>query len=180
MLCLLGLLGWTLPAHAQTPRPVYRCVGAHGELVFSGRPCGAPAAAGSAGTGTERGGMPGAACMATPAALRQAIGEAFAGRDVNRLAGLMVWQGIDTAVARALLQSLSDWLHRPLIGIAIAYPAVAPQPAAVPPAMTGTAPPAAAFSAAIPTGIEVSTGGDGGGVRTFAVVQSGGCWWLVP
>ena len=180
MLCLLGLLACAVAAHAQTQTqtPIYRCVGAHGEPKFSSQPCGTevmlPA---GAATVQDAGSGHGRVCAGSPQVLREAIAGAFQDHDVNRLAGLILWRGIDQASARARLRFLADWLKQPLDGIAIAYPT------GPPPAETGPAPivsagagGATAVPALAPSGFEVSTAGDG--VRDFGIAESDGCWWL--
>jgi hypothetical protein len=117
-------------------------------------------------------------CPASPEALRQAVAGAFASQDVNRLAGVIVWRGIDQDSARTLLRTLADWLKQPLAGIAIAGAAGPPY------ADTGPAPAASVFRAGgsgptiglAPTGFEISTAG--GGTRAFGITESDGCWWL--
>lgn len=169
ILCLLALLACAPLAHTQ----IYHCIGAHGEPVFSGQPCGSPAPASSnaGATGNAFGGV----CAASPQALRQAIGEAFATRDVNRLAGLILWRGMDQAAARSTLRSLAEWLKQPLTGIAIASAAGPPfgDAAAFPATTAGAANPLPLR----PTGFDISTAG--GATRRFGITEFGGCWWLM-
>lgn len=172
LLCLFALVACTPAAHAQ----VYRCIGAHGEPVFSGQPCGNPAPPpGSTAQGSD--GF-GAVCAASPMELREGIADAFFRHDVNRLAGMLLWQGFSQGSARATLQSLAEWLRQPLIGIAVAY-ATGPPDAGDPPVpATALSPPAGATSTGPPVGFEVSTGGGNGSTRTFGIVETEGCWWL--
>lgn len=180
-LCLLALLACVPLAHAQHAQPVYRCIGAHGEPVFSGQPCGTPAPAPGTGTPAQGTGFS-ALCSASPEALRQAVAGAFATRDVNQLAGLILWNGMDQNSARATLRSLATWLKQPLTGIAFAHAAGPPfaDTGVDPDSASSSDPPASASSAAAPapTGIDVSTGGVDGTTRDFGLVESGGCWWL--
>lgn len=181
ILCLLALFACATLAHAQTAQPVYRCIGAHGEPVFSGQPCGTPAAAGGTSAHVQGAGFS-AVCAASPEALRQAIAEAFAAHDVNRLAGLILWQGMGQASARNTLRSLGAWLKQPLTGIAFtraAGPPFADADAGPPPVTTSGEPANASSVAALPpTGFDVSTGGVDGVTRDFGLIESGGCWWL--
>lgn len=187
LLPLLALVAWAAPVHAQdhaqtqAQTPIYRCVGEHGEPKFSGQPCGTPVTVpgANADTHASQGHVLGDACPASPGSLRQAIAGAFETRDVNRLAGLILWQGMDEASARAKLRVLADWLKQPLAGIAVAS-AVAPTLAD-----TSAAPAASvdgggdgAMAAQPPSGFRISTGGDDGSTRDFGVTESGGCWWL--
>lgn len=165
--CVLALLACAPLAHAQ----VYRCVGAQGEPVFSGEPCGTPAPAESAaGPAHAAAGV----CAKSAEALRDEIGRAFTRHDVNRLAGIILWTGFDQASARATLQSFKAWLQEPLAGIAVAYATGPPAAHSVPPP-AGTTDSPAASTPAQPIGFQVSTAGD---TRDFGVTQSGGCWWL--
>lgn len=175
ILCLVALAACAPLAHAQSQTQVYRCIGAHGEPVFSGQPCGTPVSPSGAAAAAQGSGF-GDVCAGSPQALRQAIAGAFDTHDVNRLAGLILWRGMDQASARATLRSLSAWLKQPLAGIAIA------QAAGPPFADDGFAPahgPASGSSvAAPPSGFEISTGGGDGSTRDFGITQFGGCWWL--
>ena len=166
ILCLLAFAACAPLAHAQ----IYRCIGAHGEPVFSGQPCGnpAPASSNAAATGNAYVDV----CAASPQALRQAIGEAFTTHDVNRLAGLILWHGMDQASARSTLRSLAEWLKQPLTGVAIA-PAAGPPFGGLSPAASASANDAAMRP---PTGFEISTAD--GATRGFGVTEFGGCWWL--
>ncbi|HXE67087.1 MAG TPA: DUF4124 domain-containing protein [Rhodanobacteraceae bacterium] len=181
LLWLLALLACAPLVHAQHVQPVYRCIGAHGEPVFSGQPCGIPAPASGTSAPTQSNTL-NAVCAGSPQALRQAIAGAFATRDVNQLAGLILWNGMDQDSARSALRSLATWLKQPLTGIAVARaagPPFADADAGAPPAAS-TAGPARASSVAAspPTGFDISTGGVDGTTRDFGLVESGGCWWL--
>src|SRR6185437_3307885 len=105
---------------------------------------------------------------------RQAIGNAFATHDVNRLAGLILWRDLDQASARSTLRSLAEWLKQSLTGIAIARAAGPPFGGADPPPDASTG--AANATLQPPTGFEISTAE--GGTRDFGVTEFGGCWWL--
>lgn len=181
LLCLLALLACAPLAYAQHAQPVYRCIGAHGEPVFSGQPCGTPAPAPGSSMSAQ-GTDFSAVCAASPEALRQSIARAFAARDVNQLAGLILWRGMDQGSARSALRSLATWLKQPLTGIALTRAAGSPfaDTDSWPPPVASTGEPASASSVAAlpPTGIDVSTGGVDGTTRDFGLVESGGCWWL--
>lgn len=170
-LCLLALAACAPLASAQ----IYHCVGAHGEPVYSGQPCGTPAQSATVAPGARNG--LGGVCAKSPQALQQAITNAFAGHDVNQLAGLILWRGMDQASARATLHSLSEWLKQPLIGITVVYPTGPPFTVAV-----STPPTSAAdgrdgnSNGAAPIGFTVSTSND---TRDFGITESGGCWWLM-
>jgi hypothetical protein len=175
---LLVLLACATAVHAQTHTPIYRCVGAHGEPKFSSQPCGTEVTL-PAGATTVQATDADHVCAASPQALRQAIAGAFESHDVNRLAGLILWRGIDQTSARTMLRSLAEWLKQPLAGIAIAYPTGPPVagtgPPPVVPAGAGSGPDAPALQA---SGFEISTGDGDGHVRDFGIIESDGCWWL--
>jgi hypothetical protein len=181
LLCLLALFACVPLAHAQHAQPVYRCIGPHGEPVFSGQPCGTPAPAPGTNAPIEGNGFS-SVCAASPEALRQAIAGAFATHDVNQLAGLILWSGMDQGSARATLRSLAAWLKQPLTGIAFtraAGPPFADSDVDPLPAATADGPASASsITAPPPTGFDVSTGGVDGATRDFGLVESGGCWWL--
>lgn len=177
ILCLLALVPCAPLAHAQATQPIHRCIGAQGEPVFSGQPCGTPAPKPGSVPVAPAGGT-GSVCAGSPGALRQAIAQAFAAHDVNRLAGLLLWRGMGQASARATLAGLSAWLKQPLTGITVAR-AAGPPPELAPANAYSATDPAPATSASLPpTGLNVSTGGVDGHTRDFGVVESGGCWWL--
>lgn len=182
MLCLAALAGGAPSAfaQAQTHTQIYRCVGAHGEPEFSGKPCGSAVVL-PAGPATVSGAANSFAhvCAASPEVLRDAIAGAFQSHDVNRLAGLILWRGIDQASARTMLRSLAEWLKQPLAGIAIAYPTGPPVAGtSLPPVVSAGAGGDPAIRALPPSGFEISTGSGDGGVRDFGIVESDGCWWL--
>lgn len=176
VLCLLALAACAQMAHAQTH--IYHCIGAHGEPVFSGQPCGPSAPPTSQSAAAQSGGF-GSVCAGSPRELEAGIAQAFATHDVNRFAGLILWRGMSQASAQAMLHAFAAWLKQPLSGIAVTSAAGAPladmgPPSAGDPA-TGSS--AGAMPNAI-TGFEISTGGDDGRSRDFGVTEFGGCWWL--
>jgi Domain of unknown function (DUF4124) len=173
-LCLLVLAACAPLAHAQ----VYRCIGAHGEPVFSGEPCATPASSGT--NAASPGNGFGATCAVSPGALKQELANAFATHDVNRLAGLILWRDMDQASARTALRALTAWLKQPLTGIAMGYATGPPFVEAGPSPAASAGDPASGSSVATqpPTGFDISTGGVDGSTRDFGVTETGGCWWL--
>lgn len=124
MMCAFLLAGSALvaglcgcrPALAQeSGQRVHRCIGAHGEIVFSGLPCAAESAATVGIAAVEV--SANAACPASPAELRERIGAAIARKDANALAGLVRWQDIDGAEAGSRLAQLRQLAQRPLLAI---------------------------------------------------------------
>lgn len=181
-LLLLILPAATAPAAAQSP--IHRCIGANGGAVFTDQPCAAlqaspvstnalpaPAAARSA--------PPPTLCAASPDELRQSVIGAFASRNANRLAGLMLWDGYGRGAVIADIRSLAELMKQPLLDVAMPggdAPATA--------ASTGMAPSADSVPAApSSTGqLVLHVGGnDGSGTLRelrFDLVRQAGCLWL--
>jgi hypothetical protein len=111
---LASLLVLPLVAHAQ----IHRCTGPAGQVIFSDQPCTAfnaqptvPALAPA-----PQGGAPAAVptlCAASTAALRQAVAEAFALHDANRLAGLVLWE--NGGAAQADIRQWTQLVREPLL-----------------------------------------------------------------
>lgn len=152
---------------------IHRCIGEHGEMSFSGLPCAgasAPAASSTQPAAARR--QPGAiqaagtrvACPASADALRDVIAEAFARRDANTLAGVMLWEGVGGGAVPARMQELAELTQRPLAGIDVGAEAGADDAQAQPE----------------DTLLVVRTGGLDGGAseHDFRVTTSGGCYWL--
>lgn len=117
---LFAMLLATPTATATTKTVVYRCVGAHGETVFSGMPCSA----------TEMAVEPGAAdddghadwldhCATSANDLRDRVAAAFDSQDVNLLGNLFLWRGISNRVAYRHMRDLRQLVHQPLAGLSI-------------------------------------------------------------
>lgn len=170
ILFLLVAVLWLPAARAQTAQPIFHCIGAQGEPVFSGEPCGTPAPANDAGAATAMPAGTVSVCAASPQALRQDIAAAFATRDVNRLAGLILWRGMHQGSAQATLGALATWLRQPLAGVTF--------DSGADPAAGASAEPPPSATAAPPTSLTIATGGGAGNHRTFGLVETGGCWWL--
>jgi predicted deacylase len=158
---LLLVAALSASAHAQTnaPQTVHRCVGAHGEVVFSGLPCGESNAAPIAATPAPAAGDGPAstACPATRIELRDRVAAAIARRDANAIAGLLRWRGVGAASTSGRLKELNQLAQRPLLAIDDDA------------------------SADSGDALRVRTGsGDSGGVREhrFDVGNDGSCYWL--
>lgn len=142
---------------------VHRCVGRHGEIVFSGLACNASESVGySAGaTATTSAAPPADSCPASQQELRDRLAGAIARHDANTIAGMLRWRGIGGAAANDRLRALRDLVKYPLL--------------ALDGAAAGTGAPTSA-------GLWVRTGSNTqGGVRehAFGVDLEGGCYWLV-
>lgn len=104
-------------------------------------------------------------------ALRQSVTEAFASRDPNRLAALMLWGGYGKQSAVTQIQDLGQLMKRPLIGIGgdESPPADADG---------GDAPPPREDALIVKT---ASNDGSGSAHETrFAITRQSGCLWLRP
>jgi hypothetical protein len=121
LLCLV-LLVRIAPAFAQTE--IHRCIGADGHAVFTDQPCAALQATPVTATapGASTGAAPSATtpptlCAASRASLRQSVIDAFASRDANRLAGLMLWDGYGRGAAVNDIRALAQTMKQPLLSI---------------------------------------------------------------
>lgn len=176
----LGLLLLLIvaPLHAQDV--IHHCVGSDGHPVFTDQPCAAlnaaptvptpsPATGSSAAGGLHE--PPPVLCAGTMGALRQSVAEAFATRDPNRLAALMLWGGYGKQSAVTQIQDLGQLMKRPLLGIGGGED---------PPGDTdsGDTPPPREDALVIKT---ASNDGSGSARETrFAVTRQSGCLWLRP
>lgn len=178
----LILLLAAAPAVAQSP--IHRCIGANGGAVFTDQPCTAlqaspvsPNAAPTQAAPLQT--LPPTLCAASPGELRQSVIDAFASRDANRLAGLMLWDGYGRGAVIADIRSLAELMKQPLLDVAMPGGAT-PAPSA----STDTAPATdSAPAAPSSTGqlILHIAGNDGNGTARelrFDLVRQAGCLWL--
>lgn len=148
-----------LAAHTQAaddvPR-VHRCVGRHGEVVFTNLACDshelAGVSAGAMGGTTDPSAPPPAdSCPVSEIDLRERVVAAVARHDANTIAGMMHWGGVGGRTAGERLRELRELVRHPLLDI------------------EGDG------------GLRVRTGSNTtGGVRehAFGTTVEGGCWWL--
>jgi hypothetical protein len=165
-------------AHAQTA--VYRCIGEHGEISFSGTRCtGASAAIPSDPNAPTAIAPEGAraknTCPATAEALRDVVAEAFARRDANTLAGVMRWDGVGSGAAISRMRELADLTARPLLGIDVDT-ASRSEPTSDP----DESAPRNARRDSDDAMLIVHTGSLDGGPseHEFRLMPEGGCYWL--
>ncbi|MDW2980365.1 MAG: DUF4124 domain-containing protein [Rhodanobacter sp.] len=171
---LLTVLACAVPAAAQTP--IHRCIGANGGAVFTDQPCTALQAIPvspnvSSAQATPLAAPPPVLCATSPGELRRSVIDAFASRDANRLAGLMLWDGYGRGAVIADIRSLAELMKQPLLDADL--PGDSP-----PPAAAGTAP--AAPSPGQRLLLQVA-GNDGSGTPRelhFDIVRQAGCLWL--
>lgn len=183
LFCLI-VLAWAAPAAAQTP--IHRCIGANGNAVFTDQPCGAlqatpvnraaPSAPAVAAT------TPPTLCAASLGALRQGVIDAFASRDANRLAGMMLWDGYGRGAAISDIRSLTQLMKQPLMDVNTpddSAPAPAPASSLDDPfamEVAPAAPPPQSNQLVVHT-----TDNDGSGNSRelrFNIVRQAGCLWL--
>lgn len=192
LLCLILLL-LASPARAQTE--IHRCIGANGGAVFTDQPCAAldatPVRPGTPETAAAPlSAPPPTLCAGNISALRQSVIDAFAARNANRMAGLMLWNGYGRNAVIATIRSLNELMKQPLLDVDI--PDVEPTMQSAPTTSDlggisadpfATEAPVDA-SPSMPAGSELvlhTSGNDGTGnphERRFAVVHRAGCLWL--
>ena len=190
MLLLLSSLA-TAPVIAQTQ--IHRCIGADGNPVFTDQPCAALSATPLARTPPpareNAAPTPAVLCATTSDALKRAVIDAFANRDANRLAGLMLWGGYGQHAAVADIRALQKIMREPLLDVG---PAAEPADASTS-AVAADAARSPAFAAANAASSTVATpapdnllvlhtsASDGRGQSRelrFMVVRRSGCLWL--
>ncbi|MET3652100.1 DUF4124 domain-containing protein [Dyella japonica] len=188
------LLLFLLPLCAMAQEGIHRCIGPDGNPLFTDQPCAAlqatpvntpPAtpkpSVSQAPSDVTTATPPPVSCATSVADLRQGMTDAFAARDPNRLAGLMIWNGYGRDAVVADIRSLGSLMQRPLLDIGTAGEDDDP------PATSGdnaetSSPNAASRPAAGGDALIVHTAsGDGTGIpreTRFTVVRRSGCLWL--
>ncbi len=186
---LLIALAWPGQAAAQTV--IHRCVGMHGNPVFTDQPCASLNATPVTDSHlplphAPAGDAPEALCAATAADLRQAVVDAFAHRNANRLAGLMLWDGHDQEAVVAAIGQLADAMEQPLLDIQAGASGDLARTTPTGPGATARSPPLAAARSGLPSPDEgtlvLHTAGNDGSGRPrelrFDMVRRAGCLWL--
>ena len=165
---LILLFAFATPhiAAADDGQTIHRCVGEHGEIVFSGVACGGNARADPRASVPAAAARP-AVAMACPRSadeLRDVFADALARRDTNAITSLVRWDGVGGAEARERLKEIAELGARPLIGVELgagdARAGDALEPSATLTVRTG------------------STSYGGPREREFRIGASGGCFWL--
>ena len=195
-------IGWALlllllPLCAMAQDGIHRCIGADGNPLFTDQPCAAlqatpvntpPAATkppvSQAVSTIPTTTPPPVSCATSVAGLRQGMIDAFAARDPNRLAGLMIWNGYGRDAVVADIRSLGTLMQRPLLDISTASeiedsPPPSDDPLLTSPAADATRSPAA--SGGDQQLVVRTASGDASGVARetrFTVVKRSGCLWL--
>lgn len=189
---------------AMAQAAIHRCIGANGNPVFTDGACSdmqatptrPPASVHAAGNDRNvvLDAPPPILCAANLAQLKQGVVDAFALRDANRLAGLMLWSGEGRSAVVADIRSLSALMQRPLVDFgesASSDPATATGASAgvspaisVSGAISAISPGVAATEpapAALPELLLRTASDNGTGIpreTRFDVVRRSGCLWL--
>lgn len=183
---------------ARAQSDIHRCVGANGGVIFTDRACSdldaspaVPAPTASASVSevpTSIAQPPPVLCASDMSQLKQAVVDAFADRNPNRLAGLMLWEGAGREAVVANIRQFTRMMAHPLVGVrASEYTSTSP-----PASTTSTGPdPSVLSMSATPNpsppqgdSLSVETESDDGSGATqethFGVVRHDGCLWLEP
>lgn len=206
-------LGLAMTARGQSD-VIHHCVDARGQPVFTDRTCAsmqatpapelsraAPAPGVSisgvivAESPTPLRPLP-VLCADSVDQLRQQLIDAFAARDPNRLAGLMLWNGYSERGVVQAIRSLGALMRQPLLGVTAGDGSTAPDPvsgtdiydASAPlgsmvdaaPATPSSADDASTAEDARQLTVETPAQDGGGAVQQtrFAIVNRAGCRWL--
>jgi Domain of unknown function (DUF4124) len=194
-LLLLPLIGraWTDDA-----APIHRCVDASGQSVFTDRMCAdvqatpaLPAAASTTApaTITTPGGPPPILCANNLDALKQAVVDAFAAHDPNRITGLMLWNGYGKGSVVGTTRMLSALMDRTLLDLDTASGRPSSDDTdssstlSENPGTSGTAPPPPAPVDDVKLLVIHTSGSDGSGAAhetRLVISRRSGCMWLLP
>ncbi|MGC1547752.1 MAG: DUF4124 domain-containing protein [Rhodanobacter sp.] len=193
MRLLAILLLFLLPASSVFAQgDIHRCIGADGTPIFTDRVCSdlhatleapPPATSASVGAPVTPHTPPGVLCAGNLTELKQAVVDAFAAHDPNRLAGLMLWGGYGDGAVVADIRGLGQLMQRPLLAIDAAPAGHSVSvPSAEPGMDTSSKPPVGSAPAAIPDELVVHTASDDGSGQPhethFALTRRSGCLWL--
>ncbi len=192
LLCLI-LLILASPARAQTE--IHHCIGANGGAVFTDQPCASLQATPVSPETPQTSATPVSAplptlCAGSIEALRQSVIDAFAVRNANRMAGLMLWTGFGSSSVIANIRSLNELMKQPLLDVDVPDRETTTQDAPTVPDLAGisadpfgpqtpvAAPPPTPASDELVLHTAGNDGSDSPHERRFAVVHRAGCLWL--
>jgi hypothetical protein len=187
------LLLLCLPLAARAQGDIHRCIGANGVPVFTDRVCSdvdaspllpPPATTSSAPVSPTQvqPSPPPVLCASDAAHLKQAVVDAFADRNPNRLAGIMLWNGDGQQTVVANIRMFSQLMAHPLIGVTVEGESDAGDDSGAPSGASTSAPsdnaPAHGGSLVVQT---ESEDGSGATEQTrFDIIHRSGCLWLNP
>ncbi|HUA82106.1 MAG TPA: DUF4124 domain-containing protein [Dyella sp.] len=186
---LLWLL-WLLPictAHAQGD--IHRCMGANGIPVFTDRVCSdvnatptMPTPAATSSAPAEVAQPPAVLCAADMKQLKQAVVDAFAERNPNRLAGLALWNGDGQATVVTDIRFFSRLMSHPLIGVKTVSASGNDDNDADASALSLSSSPSPAPSQGEALIVQTESDDGSGAAQStrFDVVHRSGCMWLQP
>lgn len=184
-LCLLLLLLLPVCASAQG---IHRCMGANGIPVFTDRNCSdvnatpvlpTPAPAASTHAPAPMSQPPAVTCAADLKQLKQAVIDAFAERNPNRLAGVTLWNGDGKEEVVAGIRYFTRLMSRPLIEVKSAS-AAGNDDGASSLSLSASPGPAPAHGEALLVQTESDDGSGASTETRFDVVHRSGCVWLQP
>ena len=193
-LLLLVLLAASIgrPLHAQDAG-IHRCLDRAGRQVFTDRACAdldATPALPRGDAAPDASPLPGEdrsaqLCAATLEELRQQIVDAFAARDPNRLAGLMLWDGYSRRAVVEQIRTLGALMQQPLLDVADDGPLSTVQTSPLYDASRPLDPdvdtaPAEGDPAALTLVTGPRDASDASTSTRFALVSQSGCLWLRP
>lgn len=170
LLLVPALLMLATPGHVRAQ--VHRCAMSDGTTVFTDRRCDtlgaferSPPAASAAQLRTYRPG-----CPRTLRDLAFEVSSSVQSHDVNRLAGVYLWNGLGTREGYALMDRLQLVVDRPLVDLQPIWPGSDDESY---PGATPTRP---------PVGLRLDQTSKGGSTplrTTFGLRKHLDCWWIV-
>lgn len=189
MRLLVLVLLFLLPAGAVWAQgDIHRCVGADGIPVFTDRVCTdinatpvmPPAPTSTVAAPANLSQPPTVLCAADMPQLKQAVVDAFAARNPNRLAGLMLWDGDGQETVVSDIRLLSRLMAHPLMDIkgAPASPSSTTDAPASTLSMSATPNPRPAQGETLSVQTESDDGSGATQETRFDVLHHAGCLWL--
>lgn len=188
---LLWLMLLMVPVCAKAQGDIHRCMGADGIPVFTDRVCAdvnaapalpAPAPASSAHAPVPSSQLAAVTCAADLKQLKQAVIDAFAARNPNRLAGLTLWNGDGKEEVVADIRYFIRLMSRPLIEVKSTSDATSGEdnPSASQLSLSAAPNPAPVHGEALLVRTESDDGSGAATETRFDVVHRSGCVWLQP
>ena len=170
---------------------IHRCMGANGIPVFTDRVCSdvnatpvlPPAPTSSVPTPAGPMQPPPVLCAADMAHLKQAVVDAFADRNPNRLAGLTLWNGDGKQSVVADIRFFARLMAHPLIDVKTDSGSAASASSAADPSelsMSGIPSPEPERGESLLVQTESDDGSGATEATRFSVVHHAGCLWLQP